>query len=158
MRIRISGAAALLLTVCLVPWGLGWARARAPEPRSPDAPALAAVEHYLAAFNRADLAAWAATLNFPHVRIAQGKTRIWQSAEEYTRDGFDFAALRAAGWHHSVWDELRVLQRSTDQVNLNVRFTRYRTDGTALGTFEAVYVVTRQQDHWGVQARASTAP
>jgi len=35
---------------------------------------------------------------------------------------------------------------------------RYRADGSELGAFDSIYVVTREDGHWGVKARSSFAP
>lgn len=152
-------AAAVLL------FGAFLAAAAAPDGPSPRrgaeqnsvAAARRAVDEFLAAFNRADAAAWAQTLNYPHVRIADGQLTVWQTPDEY-QAAFDFDALRQSGWQHSRWDEVRAVQAGRDKVHFAVRFTRYRADGTRLATYEAMYVVTKQDGHWGVQARSSFAP
>jgi hypothetical protein len=38
-----------------------------------------------------------------------------------------------------------------------VEFSRWRKDGTELSPHKSIYVVTRQDGHWGVQARSSFA-
>ena len=39
----------------------------------------------------------------------------------------------------------------------HVRIGRFRADGSSLGVFETIYIVTRQDGHWGIQARSSFA-
>ncbi len=120
--------------------------------------ALLTVEAFIEAFNRGDHEAWAATLNYPHVRIASGKVNVWKTPEEY-QGAFDFNALRKTkGWHHSAFDYKKIIQSSKDKVHVAVRFTRYREDGSKIASYEAVYVVTHHNGHWGVQARSSFAP
>jgi hypothetical protein len=43
-------------------------------------------------------------------------------------------------------------------VHIDTRFTRYRKDGTVIGGFDSVYVITREAGHWGVKIRSSYAP
>jgi hypothetical protein len=62
------------------------------------------------------------------------------------------------GWHHSAWVHRKVVQSSADKVHIDVRFTRYREDGSEIATYDSMYVVTLQDGHWGFQARSSFAP
>ena len=120
--------------------------------------ALAAVDRFMEEFNKADIGAWAKTLSYPHVRIASGDVKVWKTPAEYAT-AFDFDALkRTAGWHHSAYDYKKIVQSSDNKVHVAVRFTRYRADGSKIASYEAVYVVTRVDGRWGIQARSSFAP
>ena len=55
------------------------------------------------------------------------------------------------------WDYKKVIHSSEKKVHLDVQFSRYREDGTLIGSFKALWVVTNQDGHWGVQARSSFA-
>lgn len=123
----------------------------------PEAEVQALLDVYMEEFNKADNVAWSRTLNYPHVRIASGSVRVWESAEKYA-DAFDFAGLKSIGWHHSEWDAKRILHAGKEKAHVAVRFTRYRADGSKIATFDAMYVVTKVDGHWGVQARSSFAP
>ncbi len=130
----------------------------AAEPATPAEAALALADVYMEAFNRRDAAAWAATLNYPHVRVAGGQVKVWNTAEDYAAD-FDFQQFaREFAWAYSRWDERRVIHSSADKVHLAVRFTRYKADDTPVATYDALYVVTRVAGRWGVQVRSSFAP
>jgi hypothetical protein len=37
-------------------------------------------------------------------------------------------------------------------------FLRYRADGSLIGSFESLYVLTKEQGRWGVKLRSSFAP
>jgi hypothetical protein len=123
-----------------------------------DHAALAACDAFKEAFNRSDMAAWRRTLNYPHVRLAEGKVVVSNTPEEYERE-WDFAEFaRRTGWHHSSYDHKQVVQRGPDKAHVAVRFTRYRADGSKIATYDALYVVTRVDGHWGVQIRSTFAP
>ncbi len=116
------------------------------------------LDAYMAAFNARDVEAWIATLNFPHVRIASGQVAVFADAAAY-RDNFEFKRfVEQTGWSRSEWTERRVVQSGPDKVHLAVAFTRYREDGSVLARYESLYVVTRVNGRWGVQARSSYAP
>src|SRR3954451_17391146 len=93
--------------------------------------AMAVTGDFLDSFNRYDAAAHAATLAFPHIRLASGQIRIWQTLEEgVAAMEQNIPLLRErAGWHHSEWDHRRVIHAADTKVHLDVQFTRYRVDG-----------------------------
>ena len=113
------------------------------------------LDDYMNAWNRKDLAAWERTFHFPHYRLASGKmnvldrpgsqdaTRVWVSA------GRD--------WHHSRWDRRRIIHSSADKVHVDTKFTRRRADGSVIGSFESLYIVTNEDGRWGVKMRSSFA-
>ena len=114
------------------------------------------LDEFMSAFNARDLRAYAATFNYPSVRIAGGRVIVLDGPDSHRHDMFEW--LVALGWHHSAWDHRRVIHASEDKVHFDTRFTRYREDGSKLGTYDSLYVVTKQAGHWGVQARSSFAP
>jgi hypothetical protein len=122
--------------------------------------AMAVTDAFLASFNACDAPAHAATLAYPHVRLASGRVRIWPDVGEAVpamEQGI--TALRErAGWDHSEWDHRRVIHAGPDKVHLDVQFTRYREDGSVIGVYPAVYAVVREDDRWLIAARSSFAP
>jgi hypothetical protein len=122
--------------------------------------ALATTDAFLATFNAGDARGHAATLAYPHIRLASGAVRTWPTIDQATvAMEHAFPALRAAtGWDHSAWDHRRVIHAHPGKVHLDVQFTRYRTDGSVIGTYPAVYVVVATDDGWRIQARSSFAP
>jgi hypothetical protein len=121
--------------------------------------ALRTTEAFLDRFNAGDAAGHAATLAYPHVRLASGRVRIWESADDAI-PGLEraFPLLRDQGWDHSRWDHRNVIHESDEKVHLDVQFTRYRADDSALGVYSAVYVVVNQDGNWLIQCRSSFAP
>lgn len=117
--------------------------------------ALATLDDYMAALNRGDEAGVNAACNFPHVRLAGGKVVVWPNHGDYKLD--DFIARAGDGWHRSTWDERAPIHVGKNKVHLKVKFSRWRKDGSLLGAFETIYIVTRQDGHWGIQARSSFA-
>lgn len=122
-----------------------------------EADARKAMDAFMTAFNSRDPQAWAATLNYPHVRLASGTVRVFQNAEEFARAEKDYPQ-RLAPWHHSAWESMKVVQSGKDKVHIVVTFVRYDAAGKVIGTFPSLYIVTLQNGHWGVQARSSYAP
>ena len=81
--------------------------------------------------------------------------RVWENAERY----FDDFRARAGGdWHRSAWDFRNVIAASPEKVHLDVQFTRYRTDGSAIASYRSIWVVTRIGGKWAAELRSSFAP
>ncbi len=126
--------------------------------KSAEASAMKALDEFMTAFNARDAAAWAKTLNYPHVRMAGGDVRVWQDVDEYTAYmNFDRFAEQT-GWDHSVWDERTVIQSDKEKVHIAVQFSRYDKDNKKIATYDSLYIVTNRDGHWGTQARSSFAP
>jgi hypothetical protein len=117
--------------------------------------AMKCLDDFMEAFNARDIAAWRKTFNFPSVRLASNTLTIID--EDYHQpDMFGRGAL--AEWNHSAWARREVIHAGDDKVHIDTRFVRYRADGSVLGAFDSIYVVTRENGHWGVKARSSFAP
>ena len=118
--------------------------------------AMRCLEDFMSAWNARDVEAFAATFNYPSVRIASGKIRMIESAASHLPDTFE--RMAAAGWHHSEWLRRNILHSSDDKVHFDTRFGRYREDGSTNGEYDSIYIVNKQDNHWGVQGRSSFAP
>lgn len=116
--------------------------------------ALTVLDAHVAALNARDEAALAATLHFPHYRLSGGRMKIWERPDRYFAD---FLARAGADWHHTAWVSREVVAASPDKVHLDARFTRYRADGSAIGTFRSLWIVARIDGRWAAQARSSFA-
>ena len=119
------------------------------------AAAMQCLDDFMAAFNARDVEAFEATFNFPSVRLASGKL-VTLNKGDMTKERFSQGAL--AEWDHSRWERRDVIHAGEDKVHIDTRFTRYRKDGSVIGGFDSVYVVTKENGHWGVKIRSSFAP
>jgi len=119
------------------------------------ASAMDCLDAFMAAFNARDLNAFEATFNFPSVRLASNTLAIIEPGYHQPQM-FEQGALK--DWDHSAWERRAVIHAGEDKVHIDTRFTRYRADGSVIGGFDSVYVVTRENGHWGVKARSSFAP
>lgn len=118
--------------------------------------AMKCLDDFMAAFNARDLSAWEKTFNFPSLRLASNQMVIidkpgWHKPTMFT-------ASLGDGWHHSGWDRRDVIHAGVDKVHFDTCFTRYRADGSVIGRYDSIYVVTNENGHWGVKLRSSFAP
>ena len=113
------------------------------------------LDAFMKAFNARDLAAFEATFNFPHVRFASSKVTIINPGF-HKPEMFTTGAL--SDWDHSAWARRDVVHAGADKVHIDTRFNRYRKDGSVIGGFDSIYIVTRLDGRWGIQGRSSFAP
>ena len=148
IRSRLPG---LVLFFVLIPMA-----ARAQDSKA-EAAARQAMDEFMTAFNARDTRAWAATLNYPHVRFASNQVRVYNSSDEFARENANYPK-RLAPWDHSRWDSMQAIQSGPDKVHFSVTFVRFDASGKEIGRFPSFYIVTLKDGHWGVQARSSFAP
>ena len=114
------------------------------------------LDEFMAAFNRMDVDAWEKTFHFPHYRLASGRMTVLSEPgkQNEARLKQSFASM---GWHHSRWDRRRIIHMSDNKVHVDTKFTRYRADGTVIASFESLYILTSEDERWGIKMRSSFA-
>jgi hypothetical protein len=118
--------------------------------------ALAVLDTFMVSFNAQDAEAHAATLHYPHYRLARGVMSFWETeAAAVEQMTTVMRELPATGWHHSEWVERRIITASPTKVHIATRFKRVRADGSEIGTFDSLYIVIKQDGRWGIKLRSS---
>ena len=118
--------------------------------------AQAAVEAFQDAFNAQDHERLAAALNYPHVRLWSGVFTTIETPEEFaeiSRRGQ--SQLEAEGWDHTETAVLEVVQQGPDKAHCALINQRCHADGAVYHEFQTFWIVTKQDDHWGVKFRSS---
>ena len=112
-----------------------------------------ALEEYFRAWNAADNDAIATISNFPRLSLgANGQAVVRESPEDIA---IDFDLLRQAeGWDHSTLDLMEAVHVSEDKVHFRIVFSRRLADGSSYRTVPGLYVITRQDGHWGLQLQS----
>jgi hypothetical protein len=116
---------------------------------------LKVLDDYMITFNSQDPMAWQTTYHFPHYRLACGKMSVMERPG--TADPATFTTLKQSGWDHSAWDHRSMMQTSEGKVHVDTQVSRYKADGTKIGTYESLYIVTKEDGRWGVKVRSSFA-
>jgi hypothetical protein len=128
-----------------------------PTAKTNDKIAMQVLDRFLVAFNAHSPRGLSATCNFPHLRLASGKFTVWQTRAEFEKDS-ELTVPLEHDWHRTVWDWRKVVQSSNRKFHVALSFTRYDENGKKIGTFQSLYIITKQRAHWGIQARSSFAP
>ena len=120
--------------------------------------AVAAAIAYMNAFNEGDAQKCSTCINFPHARVgANGNLVVSENADDLTPPNFFEEFRERYGWNHSCWDSREVIQSIENKVHLKVQFSRYRVDGSKIGAFPSIWIMTKQDNHWGIKMRSSFA-
>jgi len=115
------------------------------------------MDGFIAAFNAEDADAirsrW---FHFPHVRFHSGKVSVMEQPQDFQNLVWSRSG-QAEGWTRSAWDYVEPIDADQDKVHFRVQFTRYRADGSAIGSYRSLYIVTFRDGRWGIQGRSSWA-
>jgi hypothetical protein len=122
-----------------------------------EAAAMKVLDSFMTAFNARDVAAFEATLHFPHYRIASGDVSVLRDPRTLP-ELFERFVAAMPSWDHSAWERREVIHSGPDKVHIDTRFTRYQADGSILASYDSLYIVTKRDGRWGVLARSSFAP
>lgn len=114
---------------------------------------------YMDTFNEKSASRCDESLNFPHVRLGMEnqEIRITENPPQAPSNFFEWF-VNVYKWNHSCWDYRKVIQSNPNKVHLAIQFSRYRSDGTKIGEFPSLWVITNQDGHWGIKMRSSFAP
>jgi hypothetical protein len=111
-----------------------------------------AVEAFFAAWNAHDHDRLAATLHYPHVRVADGTVEIWRTAAEYLAGP---EPGRQRTWFRTRVDDAQVVQVTATGANVTVRFSRLGRDGSVLSSDLGVFLAVLRDGTWKIQARST---
>ena len=115
----------------------------------------AVLNEYLASFNSQDIHAWERTMHFPHYRLASGSMSVQSGPGELPVE----AVRRLVGedWDHSTWETMDFVHLSELKVHVDTKFARHREDGSIMGMYDSLYILTKENGRWGVKMRSSFA-
>lgn len=118
---------------------------------------LACLDRFMDAVNAHDVTAMEREMHFPHVRIAGGTIVTYAASGSNPLDLFE-RLQREDGWHRSAWISKEIVQGDGKKVHVAVRYTRLRQDGSVIGDYDLLYILTHKDCRWDVLARSSFGP
>ena len=111
-----------------------------------------AIEAYFQAFNAQDEEAMRARLHFPFSWIINNLVRLVLEPKDFVAPTKQM--VKQENWAKSQIDWMEVVQAWDDKAHVKLAYSRYKADGTKYVTHEALWIVTRIDDHWGVQCQS----
>ena len=120
---------------------------------------------FLDTFNARDADGWAGVNHWPHARISAAAadsaahwrppTRIFTDADEYL-SALLWDQLEDSGWARSESAPPEIVQSSDVKAHIAGGWTRFNADGESIAANRVVYVATRTEHGWGLQAQLKT--
>ena len=119
--------------------------------------AMAALDDFMSSLNANDEAGVNRSFNFPQVRFTGGgDAKFFLETGDYKHSYFR-ERTEADGRHRSDWDRREVIHSGPSKVHFDTQSSRYRADGSVIGSYTSIYVTTFVDGKWGIQARSSYA-
>ena len=112
--------------------------------------------NFIPAFNAQIHQAFAKTLNYPHIRLAKGEFQTIANQEEFavlSEQGENW--LRNENWDHTLVESMDSIHVGEDKVHLSIKNHRVTKSGDIYNSFETLWIVTLNDQHWGIQFRSS---
>jgi hypothetical protein len=134
---------------------MGYISAAGMQESEREAQARNTIDDFFAQFNARDIEGTRRTLHYPHIRIAESEVRIWNEPADFN---VDFETLSAEGWTHSTLDACIMKQNSDEKAHFEIQFSMHKGSKGRYATYISLWVLTRKDDHWGIQIRSSFAP
>lgn len=122
-----------------------------------EAASLACLDRFMDAVNAHDVTAMEREMHFPHVRITAGAITTYTAPGSNPLDLFE-RLRREDDWLCSRWVSKAIVQGDSQKVHVAVRYTRLRSDGSVIGTYDSLYILANRDGRWGVLARSSFGP
>lgn len=115
------------------------------------------VDQHGEAINQRDVAIYLDATNFPFTyQNYNGVALTVETAEEYENVAawpWDIILSSDPTWHHTKFHAIDEVARSESSAVFKLTFSRMDASDHADGTYQAIWIATRQGDHWGVQFR-----
>ena len=115
------------------------------------------LDRFMAALNAHDAGAMDRCMHFPHPRLAEGTIKVYPAAGQNPMDLFDRLEAQD-NWSYSRWDARELVQFDERKAHVVLSYTRFRADDSVIGTYQSLYIMTRQDGQWGIQVRSSFGP
>ena len=119
-------------------------------------------------FNAKDPAGWAGAMSYPHVRVSATRpprrgdgpsprtaSGVYPTADDYASMAINagWERFEATGWVRTQGVTPRVVAASETKAHLAGGWTRHRADDSEIITNRVLYVLSRMDEGWGIQAR-----
>ena len=114
--------------------------------------------NFFKSFNTRDAHQFSAALHYPHVRVSWRRDpRIVADAEAHAL-AQSWDQFIKTGWDHTEGAEPKVIQESPDKVHVEGGWTRMNAKNEPILSNRVVYIITRIDGSWGIQARYGIDP
>ena len=130
---------------------MGYISAAGMKESEREAEARKPIDDFFAALNARDIDRGRKTLHYPHIQIAGNEVSILNDPESFQ---IDFQSLANDGWTHATLDSCVMRQSCDEKVHFEVQLSMHKANHPRYATYQALWVVTRRDNSWGIQCRS----
>jgi len=110
---------------------------------------------FFTAFNASDNVGVRESLNLPHAFLLNGGTLMAAMDDSGPGVAMNFDDMRdREGWYMSSLDSLEPVVIAPGVVAYELEFSRYHKNGLRYRSIPALWILTEQDGHWGIQFRS----
>ena len=109
------------------------------------------IDDFFAALNARDIERSRRTLHYPHIQIAGCDVNILESPADFE---INFQAMADSGWTYSTLDSCNMRHFCDEKVHFELQLSMHQANDSRYATYQALWIVTRQDDAWGIQCRS----
>ena len=110
---------------------------------------------FFTAFNASDNVGVRESINLPHAFLLNGGELMAATDNSGPGVAMNFDGMREReGWHMSSLDSLEPVVVAPGVVAYELEFGRYRKNGLRYRSIPALWILTEQDGHWGIQFRS----
>jgi hypothetical protein len=132
-------------------WVTGFISAAGMKESEIEAEARMPIDDFFSAFNARDIERGRMTLHYPHIQIAGSDVSILNDPESFQ---IDFQSLANEGWTYSTLDSCTMRHNCDEKVHFEIQLSMHRANDSRYATYQALWVVTKQEGTWGIQCRS----
>jgi hypothetical protein len=115
------------------------------------------LDSFVIALNNHDAAKIDRYLHFPHVRFTGEKMAVYDSPGRDPMDLYE-GLMQTDKWSYSKLEDRNFVYCSESKMSVALSDTRFRADGSVIGRYLSLFVLTRVNGGWGIQMRTSSGP
>jgi hypothetical protein len=130
---------------------MGYISAAGMKESEREAEARRPIDDFFAALNARNLEACRNALHYPHIQIAGNDLSILNDPDSFQ---IDFPLLAGEGWTHSTLDSCEMRQNCDEKVHFEVQLSMHKANDARYATYQALWIVTKKDDSWGIQCRS----
>jgi len=130
---------------------MGYISAAGMKESEREAEARKPIDDFFAALNARDIESGRKTLHYPHIQIAGNELSVLNEPESFQ---IDFQSLANEGWTYSTLDSCTMRQNCDEKVHFEVQLSMHRANDSRYATYQALWIVTKKDDAWGIQCRS----
>ena len=113
------------------------------------------VETYIKALNTEDFELLETCLHFPHTRIFKyGNVQHWETAKAYLTEFKK--RLQPDNWHSTRLLTIESDEVSSGKLHVSIKFERLRGDGSIIGNYFSLYIISYDNNYWGIRLGSGT--